>query len=80
MLSHLLHLRGVESVVVDLRTRADIEETILRLGWGVSQSQLPYCTTYGPRLAARPGEGLKSPCPCSPRPVRSRDCYHCRSP
>jgi p-hydroxybenzoate 3-monooxygenase len=28
MLSHLLHLRGVESVVVDLRTRADIEETI----------------------------------------------------
>src|SRR5215204_5278826 len=28
MLSHLLHLRGVESVVLDLRTRADIEETI----------------------------------------------------
>lgn len=28
MLSHLLHLRGIESVVVDLRTRRDIEETI----------------------------------------------------
>ena len=28
MLSHLLHLRGVESVVVDLRTREDIEQTI----------------------------------------------------
>jgi p-hydroxybenzoate 3-monooxygenase len=28
MLSHLLHLRGVESVVIDLRTREDIEETI----------------------------------------------------
>jgi p-hydroxybenzoate 3-monooxygenase len=28
MLSHLLHLRGVESVVIDLRTRDDIEDTI----------------------------------------------------
>src|SRR3954454_3531126 len=28
MLSHLLHLRGVDSVVIDLRTREDIEETI----------------------------------------------------
>ncbi|HEY3262149.1 MAG TPA: 4-hydroxybenzoate 3-monooxygenase [Pseudonocardiaceae bacterium] len=28
MLSHLLHLRGVESVVLDVRTREDIEETI----------------------------------------------------
>jgi p-hydroxybenzoate 3-monooxygenase len=28
LLSHLLHLRGVESVVLDVRTRADIEETI----------------------------------------------------
>jgi p-hydroxybenzoate 3-monooxygenase len=28
MLSHLLHLRGIESVVIDLRTRTDIEETI----------------------------------------------------
>ena len=28
MLSHLLRLRGVDSVVLDLRTRADIEETI----------------------------------------------------
>ena len=28
MLSHMLHLRGVESVVVDLQTRQDIEETI----------------------------------------------------
>jgi p-hydroxybenzoate 3-monooxygenase len=28
MLSHLLHLRGIDSVVIDLRTRADIEETI----------------------------------------------------
>jgi p-hydroxybenzoate 3-monooxygenase len=28
MLSHLLHLRGVESVVIDLQTRQDIEETI----------------------------------------------------
>jgi p-hydroxybenzoate 3-monooxygenase len=28
MLSHLLHLRGVESVVIDVRTREDIEETI----------------------------------------------------
>ncbi|HEX2075207.1 MAG TPA: 4-hydroxybenzoate 3-monooxygenase [Geodermatophilus sp.] len=28
MLSHLLHQRGVDSVVFDLRTRADIEETI----------------------------------------------------
>lgn len=28
MLSHLLHLRGVDSVVVDLRAREDIEETI----------------------------------------------------
>jgi p-hydroxybenzoate 3-monooxygenase len=28
MLSHLLHLRGVASVVVDVRTRADIEGTI----------------------------------------------------
>src|SRR5919205_4184232 len=28
MLSHLLHLRGVDSVVLDLRTREDIEETI----------------------------------------------------
>src|SRR3954447_14177797 len=28
MLSHLLHQRGVDSVVVDLRSRADIEETI----------------------------------------------------
>jgi p-hydroxybenzoate 3-monooxygenase len=28
MLSHLLHQRGIESVVIDLRTRADIEETI----------------------------------------------------
>lgn len=27
-LSHLLHLRGIESVVIDLRTREDIEETI----------------------------------------------------
>jgi p-hydroxybenzoate 3-monooxygenase len=27
-LSHLLHQRGVESVVIDLRTRQDIEETI----------------------------------------------------
>jgi p-hydroxybenzoate 3-monooxygenase len=25
MLSHLLHQRGVESVVIDLRTRKDIE-------------------------------------------------------
>jgi p-hydroxybenzoate 3-monooxygenase len=28
MLSHLLHLRGVDSVVIDLRTRDDIEQTI----------------------------------------------------
>jgi p-hydroxybenzoate 3-monooxygenase len=28
MLSHLLHQRGIESVVIDLRSRADIEETI----------------------------------------------------
>jgi p-hydroxybenzoate 3-monooxygenase len=28
MLSHLLHLRGIESVVIDLRTQQDIEETI----------------------------------------------------
>jgi p-hydroxybenzoate 3-monooxygenase len=28
MLSHLLHQRGVDSVVIDLRTREDIEETI----------------------------------------------------
>jgi p-hydroxybenzoate 3-monooxygenase len=28
MLSHLLQQRGIESVVIDLRTRADIEETI----------------------------------------------------
>ena len=28
MLSHLLHQRGVESVVIDLRSRTDIEETI----------------------------------------------------
>jgi p-hydroxybenzoate 3-monooxygenase len=28
MLSHMLHLRGVESVVVDLQTRQSIEETI----------------------------------------------------
>jgi p-hydroxybenzoate 3-monooxygenase len=28
MLSHLLHQRGVESVVIDLRGREDIEETI----------------------------------------------------
>jgi p-hydroxybenzoate 3-monooxygenase len=28
MLSHLLHLRGIESVVIDLRTREDIEQTI----------------------------------------------------
>jgi p-hydroxybenzoate 3-monooxygenase len=28
MLSHLLHQRGVDSVVIDVRTRADIEETI----------------------------------------------------
>jgi p-hydroxybenzoate 3-monooxygenase len=28
MLSHLLHLRGIESVVIDIRTRDDIEETI----------------------------------------------------
>src|SRR5919107_2560403 len=28
MLSHLLHLRGVESVVVDLQTRESIEQTI----------------------------------------------------
>jgi p-hydroxybenzoate 3-monooxygenase len=28
MLSHLLHLRGIDSVVIDLRTRQDIEETI----------------------------------------------------
>jgi len=28
MLSHLLHRRGIESVVIDLRTRDDIEETI----------------------------------------------------
>jgi p-hydroxybenzoate 3-monooxygenase len=28
MLSHLLHLRGIDSVVLDLRTRQDIEQTI----------------------------------------------------
>jgi p-hydroxybenzoate 3-monooxygenase len=28
MLSHLLHLKGIESVVVDTRTREDIEQTI----------------------------------------------------
>jgi len=28
MLSHLLHQRGIESVVIDLRSREDIEETI----------------------------------------------------
>ena len=28
MLSHLLHLRGVDSVVIDLRSRQDIEQTI----------------------------------------------------
>jgi threonine dehydrogenase-like Zn-dependent dehydrogenase len=28
MLSHLLHLRGVESVVIDLQTRETIEQTI----------------------------------------------------
>jgi p-hydroxybenzoate 3-monooxygenase len=28
MLSHMLHLRGVDSVVIDLQTREDIEETI----------------------------------------------------
>jgi p-hydroxybenzoate 3-monooxygenase len=28
MLSHLLHLRGVDSVVLDVRTRTDIEQTI----------------------------------------------------
>jgi len=28
MLSHLLHQRGIDSVVIDLRTRNDIEETI----------------------------------------------------
>jgi p-hydroxybenzoate 3-monooxygenase len=33
MLSHLLHLRGVESVVIDLRTREDIEETIKAGYW-----------------------------------------------
>ena len=28
MLSHLLHLRGVESVVIDIQTRDAIEQTI----------------------------------------------------
>src|SRR3954462_5129446 len=28
MLSHLLHQRGVDSVVIDLRSRSEIEETI----------------------------------------------------
>ncbi len=28
LLSHLLHLRGVESVVIDLQTRESIEQTI----------------------------------------------------
>ena len=28
LLAHLLHLRGIESVVLDLRTRADIERTV----------------------------------------------------
>ena len=46
MLSHLLHQRGIESVVIDVKTREDIEETIkagvLEQGW----------TATGPRSAS----------------------------
>ena len=38
MLSHLLHLRGIESVVIDLRTREDIEETIKAGCWSRPRS------------------------------------------
>src|SRR5258705_476558 len=47
----------------------------------IAQSQLPFCMANG--LARLPGQGrrpVKSFRPCSPRPVRSRDCFHCWGP
>jgi p-hydroxybenzoate 3-monooxygenase len=51
MLSHLLHLRGVESVVVDLRTREDIEETIKAGVLEQSTVDLMTRTGVGERMA-----------------------------
>jgi len=51
MLSHLLHLRGIESVVIDLRTREDIEETIKAGVLEQSTVDLMTRTGVGDRLA-----------------------------
>jgi hypothetical protein len=59
MLSHLQHQRGVESVVIDLRTRQDIEETIKA---GVLEQG-----TVDPRMCdRRPRWSGPLPCPGEP--------------
>ena len=50
MLSHLPHQRGIESVVIDLKTREDIEETIKA---GVlEQGTVDLMCQTGPRSAS----------------------------
>jgi 2-polyprenyl-6-methoxyphenol hydroxylase-like FAD-dependent oxidoreductase len=53
LLSHLLHLEGIESVVLDSRTRAEIEATIRA---GVLEHG-----TVGGREGLRPGIWRASP-------------------
>ncbi len=47
LLSHLLHLRGIESVVLEARNRSDIESTLDVLRWK-STSTLPVGETPKP--------------------------------
>lgn len=49
LLSHLLHLKGIESVVLESRTRADIESTI-RAGVLACWNRAPW--TYSTKPAS----------------------------
>jgi p-hydroxybenzoate 3-monooxygenase len=52
MLSHLLHLRGIDSVVVDVRTRDDVERTVKAGVLEQTTVDLMVATGVGDRLLA----------------------------
>ena len=75
MLSHLLHQRGIESVVIDLKTREGIEETIkagvLEQGTVDLMMRRPVSGDRMRRDGLRPRRD--QPAPCSPAPSHRVD-------
>lgn len=67
MLSHLLHLQGVESVVLDTRPRADIEQTVHAGVLEQGAVDLLVETGLGDRLKRR---ALSTPASACALPVR----------